>query len=88
MILVQQSGLYFRLIQIWECALNWFTVTPVHEYMLDVCHLSLQFRSRVQYCLRDDKDCARFLPLDQGGEHILKHILNMLVDHYMYMIPN
>ena len=29
----------FGLIQIWECALNWFTMEPVHEPKLDICHL-------------------------------------------------
>jgi hypothetical protein len=27
------------LIHIWECALNWFTMEPVHEPKLDICHL-------------------------------------------------
>ena len=29
----------FGLIQIWECALNWVTVEPVHEHLLDICQL-------------------------------------------------
>ena len=29
----------FGLIQIWECALNWFTVKSVHEPKVDICHL-------------------------------------------------
>ena len=29
----------FGLIQIWECALDWFTVELVHERLLDICHL-------------------------------------------------
>ena len=29
----------FGIIQIWECALNWFTVEPVRERLLDICHL-------------------------------------------------
>jgi hypothetical protein len=37
--MIQQSYPFFWLIQIWECALNRFTVELVHECMLDVCHL-------------------------------------------------
>ena len=29
----------FGLIQIWECALNWFTMELVHKPKLDICHL-------------------------------------------------
>ena len=29
----------FGLIQIWECALSWFTVEPVHKCQPDICHL-------------------------------------------------
>ena len=29
----------FELIQIWECALNWFTMKPNYEPKLDICHL-------------------------------------------------
>ena len=29
----------FGLIQIWECALNWFIVEPIDEAKLDICHL-------------------------------------------------
>ena len=29
----------FGLIQIWECALNWFIMEPVHEPKLDICHV-------------------------------------------------
>ena len=28
----------FLLIQIWEGALNWFIVDPIHEQKLDMCH--------------------------------------------------
>ena len=28
----------FGLNQIWECALNWFAMEPVHEPKLDICH--------------------------------------------------
>ena len=27
----------FGLLQIWECALNWFTVEPLHECFFDIC---------------------------------------------------
>ena len=29
----------FRLIQIWECALNWFIVEPIHKCLLNTSHL-------------------------------------------------
>ena len=29
----------FGLIEIWECALNWFTMELVHELKLDIFHL-------------------------------------------------
>ena len=29
----------FGIIQIWECALNWFTMELVHDHLLDICHL-------------------------------------------------
>ena len=31
--------LIFGLNQIWECALNWFTMELVHKQNLDICHL-------------------------------------------------
>ena len=29
----------FGLIQIWDCALNWFAMKLVHKPKLDICHL-------------------------------------------------
>jgi len=33
------KSVIFLSIQIWECALNYFTMEPVHELKLGICHL-------------------------------------------------
>jgi hypothetical protein len=35
---IQQRQI-FGIIQMWRCALNWFTLEPVHRPKLDICHL-------------------------------------------------
>lgn len=31
-----------RLIQIWECALNWLILEPIYECLVDICDLRSQ----------------------------------------------
>ena len=56
----------FGLLQIWECALNWCTLKPIHKHILDICLLVLVILDRhvlvgVNPCGR----CVIVVPLPQ-----------------------